>query len=114
MSKALSVQKKIAIGRTDRQTDRQTNPSIHYMDSLYGWTRVSPVAHIHNLSYQSIVYHSRVSSILCYLSNVAKASLDDPFRPADQDKVHFGTPVFNLDRPKHSASVEEIRKSNRV
>ena len=31
---------------------------------------------------------------------------DGPFRPSDQDRVHFGTPAFSSDRPRHSARAQ--------
>ena len=42
--------------------------------------------------------------IYFFFLSLAEARLDGPFHPAEQDKVHFGTPAFNFDRPKHSAS----------
>ena len=47
---------------------------------------------------------SGVGESTTFFLSLAEARLDGPFHPAEQDKVHFGTPAFNFDRPKHSAS----------
>ena len=44
MSKSLTVQKKIADGRTDRQTDRHTDLSINYIGTRADARRVIHVA----------------------------------------------------------------------
>ena len=36
--------------------------------------------------------------IVFFFLSLAEARPDDPFHPAEQDKVHFGTSAFNSDR----------------
>ena len=45
--------------------------------------------------------------LLYFFRSMTEAGPDDPFHPAEQDIVHFGTLVLNFDRPRHSASTRK-------
>ena len=60
MSIAITVQKKIADGRTDRQTDRHTDLSINYIGTRADARRVIHVAAIYIIILERTIFPKNV------------------------------------------------------